>query len=123
MQGRGQDIGDIQCLFVGNGIGNWEKIDFPVRDTHPFCLASREAACEVRVSENTAHAVAVHAFVEGGGVGAVACCGKTFFTVSAFTAGNAEAVNHSLSDAEVTHGWADGLDNADEFVSQEVSLL
>lgn len=107
MQGGRQDIGDIQCLFIRHRIRDREKIDITVRDTYPFCLPTAEAASQVGITENTAHAVAIHGFVQCGGVGAITGCGEAFFTVSALATSDAETVHDSLADAKVADGGTD----------------
>ena len=107
MQRGRQDIGDIQCLFIRHRIGDGEKIDFTVWDTYPFRLPTAEAAGQVGITENTAHTVAVHGFVECGRVGAITGCREAFFTISALATSDAETVHDSLADAEVADRGAD----------------
>jgi hypothetical protein len=56
----GNNVAEIQRLFVRDFVGNWQEVDVAVWDADVFGLSACESAREMRISEDSGVAMPVH---------------------------------------------------------------
>jgi hypothetical protein len=93
----GENIAQVDCLFIRNTLGDFKEIDVAKGETDVFGLATCLATGELAVSEHTSRAISIHCILDGRVVGSFAHGGNLLFAKSAFSACNLERRNNSIS--------------------------
>ncbi len=123
---RGQDVGQEEHLLVRQArVGDDERADVGLGNTHEFGLSARNAAIQVAVSEQRGPGLGVFLVDDGAapGVGGLAGREQLQVAVEALPARDGERDHHAVALLHAQHGGPHLLDDAHEFVAEDVAVL
>ena len=118
----GKDVGEEEDFFVGQIAFDLQRTDVGEGHAHVLRLAAGVAAHHVRVAEETGAGISVGGFHQVRvGIGVVAGGPELLLAEEAVAAGDGERNDDAVAALEIGHFLADFLDDAHEFVAEDVA--
>lgn len=120
---RAEHVGEVQTLLVWHVVRELEQVVVAIWHTSVLRLTTSETSREVRVAEHASSAAAVHGVLDRVRVRALALRRLLLVAVVAVSAGDLETGNDSVALLQVLHAGPHLVDNAAEFMAEDVAFL
>lgn len=120
---RRDDVRQVQRLHIGHIIRNGQAVHVSKGHSDIFGLTARHTTCEMGVAVESRRLLPVELLLEFGRVGRVTA--GVFFPLAEVTGatGDVEGHDHPLTDLQRLHFVSFLLDDAHEFVSDDIAIV